>query len=62
MNGEWGVFIPTAATAENATEKDELSVAGVFNKAIAVSGGNKKTDILFTAGVSSQSPWYPISK
>lgn len=55
MIGEWGIFIPTSAVKANNTAseegEDELDVTGVFDKAIEVSGGNKKTDILFTKNV-----------
>lgn len=59
INGEWGIFIPTNVVAANAAVAkggegvDENEVAGVFNTAIATPGGNLKTDILFTANVSS---------
>lgn len=66
INGEWGIFIPdaavsNAAVAANGTavaegkesEGGENNVNGNFDKAIATPGANQKTDILFTANVST---------
>ncbi|KAH0836052.1 hypothetical protein AYO21_02693 [Fonsecaea monophora] len=51
MNGEWGIFVSQAAVASQAaaeeTPGEEVNVNGTFETAIAVPGGNVKTDILF---------------
>ncbi|PGH23435.1 hypothetical protein AJ80_02545 [Polytolypa hystricis UAMH7299] len=59
INGEWGIFIPETANAaappaEGETAAGETEVEGAFDTAIAVPGGNAKTDILFTEGVTGK--------
>ncbi|KAF5331353.1 hypothetical protein D9611_011879 [Ephemerocybe angulata] len=56
INGEWGIFIPTASAAATpaagGNTEEETNVTGTFNKAIATPAGSKKTDILFTASAA----------